>query len=128
MLDDRNSTVSTKQIDGVGVWNRTLNLFGWTVPFSATGVVVTTSLSTLHQPEPPTCQTFHKSTSTAEVLKSSATKQSLMYLSRFGSRNKRRREGRRRKAASANCRSRLPWHGSKKMARSPHDGGHLSAA
>lgn len=30
MLDDRNFTVSTKQIDGVGVWDRTTNIFGWT--------------------------------------------------------------------------------------------------
>lgn len=30
MLDDRDATVSTRQIDGVGVWNRTSNLTGWT--------------------------------------------------------------------------------------------------
>lgn len=30
MLDDRDSTVSTAQIDGVGVWDRTSNVTGWT--------------------------------------------------------------------------------------------------
>jgi hypothetical protein len=30
MLDDRDATVSTRQIDGVGVWDRTSNLTGWT--------------------------------------------------------------------------------------------------
>ncbi|GGL44942.1 alpha/beta hydrolase [Phycicoccus endophyticus] len=30
MLDDRDATVSTAQIDGVGVWDRTSNLTGWT--------------------------------------------------------------------------------------------------
>ncbi|WP_460773250.1 alpha/beta hydrolase [Microbacterium sp. GXF7504] len=30
MLDDRDSTVSTMQIDGVGVWDRGSNLVGWT--------------------------------------------------------------------------------------------------
>lgn len=29
MLDDRDATVSTHQIDGVGVWDRTSNLTGW---------------------------------------------------------------------------------------------------
>jgi acetyl esterase/lipase len=29
MLDDRNETVSSYQIDGVGVWDRTSNLTGW---------------------------------------------------------------------------------------------------
>ncbi|MWB97097.1 alpha/beta hydrolase fold domain-containing protein [Agromyces seonyuensis] len=30
MLDDRDRTVSTQQIDGVGVWDRTSNVTGWT--------------------------------------------------------------------------------------------------
>lgn len=30
MLDDRDETLSTRQIDGVGVWDRTSNLTGWT--------------------------------------------------------------------------------------------------
>lgn len=30
MLDDRDATMSTRQIDGVGVWDRTSNLTGWT--------------------------------------------------------------------------------------------------
>lgn len=30
MLDDRDATVSTRQIDGIGVWDRTSNLTGWT--------------------------------------------------------------------------------------------------
>lgn len=30
MLDDRDATVSTAQIDGIGVWDRTSNLTGWT--------------------------------------------------------------------------------------------------
>lgn len=30
MLDDRDATVSTQQIDGVGVWDRASNLVGWT--------------------------------------------------------------------------------------------------
>jgi acetyl esterase/lipase len=30
MLDDRDETVSTAQIDGIGVWDRTSNLTGWT--------------------------------------------------------------------------------------------------
>jgi acetyl esterase/lipase len=30
MLDDRNETVSSRQIDGTGVWDRSANLFGWT--------------------------------------------------------------------------------------------------
>lgn len=30
MLDDRDATVSTTQIDGVGVWDRTTNSMGWT--------------------------------------------------------------------------------------------------
>lgn len=30
MLDDRNDTVSARQIDGVGVWDRTSNETGWT--------------------------------------------------------------------------------------------------
>jgi acetyl esterase/lipase len=30
MLDDRDATVSTRQIDGVGVWDRTSNVTGWT--------------------------------------------------------------------------------------------------
>ena len=30
MLDDRDDTVSTTQIDGVGVWDRTSNITGWT--------------------------------------------------------------------------------------------------
>ncbi|UOR02770.1 alpha/beta hydrolase [Leucobacter allii] len=30
MIDDRDTTVSTRQIDGVGVWDRTSNLTGWT--------------------------------------------------------------------------------------------------
>lgn len=30
MLDDRDRTVSTRQIDGVGVWDRTSNITGWT--------------------------------------------------------------------------------------------------
>lgn len=29
MLDDRDATVSTRQVDGVGVWDRTSNLTGW---------------------------------------------------------------------------------------------------
>ena len=29
MLDDRNDTVSTRQIDGIGVWDRTSNVTGW---------------------------------------------------------------------------------------------------
>ena len=29
MLDDRDATVSTRQIDGIGVWDRTSNLTGW---------------------------------------------------------------------------------------------------
>ncbi|WP_343871236.1 alpha/beta hydrolase fold domain-containing protein, partial [Agromyces bracchium] len=29
MLDDRDQTISTRQIDGVGVWDRTSNLTGW---------------------------------------------------------------------------------------------------
>lgn len=29
MLDDRDQTVSTRQVDGVGVWDRTSNLTGW---------------------------------------------------------------------------------------------------
>ena len=29
MLDDRDATVSTTQIDGVGVWNREANVTGW---------------------------------------------------------------------------------------------------
>ncbi|WP_223693625.1 alpha/beta hydrolase [Leifsonia poae] len=29
MLDDRDATVSTRQIDGVGVWDRTSNVTGW---------------------------------------------------------------------------------------------------
>lgn len=30
MLDDRDETVSTKQIDGIGVWDRGSNITGWT--------------------------------------------------------------------------------------------------
>ena len=30
MLDDRDETVSTRQVDGVGVWDRTSNRTGWT--------------------------------------------------------------------------------------------------
>jgi acetyl esterase/lipase len=30
MLDDRDSTVSTSQVDGIGVWDRTSNITGWT--------------------------------------------------------------------------------------------------
>ena len=30
MLDDRNETISAQQIDGVGIWDRTSNLTGWT--------------------------------------------------------------------------------------------------
>lgn len=30
MLDDRDATVSTRQIDGVGVWDRASNVTGWT--------------------------------------------------------------------------------------------------
>ncbi|HJQ05491.1 MAG TPA: alpha/beta hydrolase fold domain-containing protein [Nocardioides sp.] len=30
MLDDRDSTTSTRQIDGVGMWDRQSNLLGWT--------------------------------------------------------------------------------------------------
>ncbi|WP_137843756.1 alpha/beta hydrolase [Microbacterium sp. 2FI] len=30
MLDDRDATVSTAQIDGIGVWDRTSNVTGWT--------------------------------------------------------------------------------------------------
>ena len=30
MLDDRNETVSSRQIDGVGIWDRTSNETGWT--------------------------------------------------------------------------------------------------
>ena len=30
MLDDRNDSVSARQIDGVGVWDRTSNDTGWT--------------------------------------------------------------------------------------------------
>ncbi|MDG9724377.1 alpha/beta hydrolase [Streptomyces sp. DH41] len=30
MLDDRNETVSSRQIDGIGVWDRGTNLMGWT--------------------------------------------------------------------------------------------------
>ncbi|MDN3496778.1 alpha/beta hydrolase fold domain-containing protein [Planococcus sp. APC 4015] len=30
MLDDRDETVSTRQIDGVGVWDRASNVVGWT--------------------------------------------------------------------------------------------------
>lgn len=30
MLDDRDATVSTRQIDGVGVWDRASNVVGWT--------------------------------------------------------------------------------------------------
>lgn len=30
MLDDRDATVSTRQYDGVGVWDRTSNITGWT--------------------------------------------------------------------------------------------------
>lgn len=30
MLDDRNDTISSQQIDGVGVWDRASNLMGWT--------------------------------------------------------------------------------------------------
>ena len=30
MLDDRNDSVSAQQIDGIGVWDRTSNLTGWT--------------------------------------------------------------------------------------------------
>ena len=30
MLDDRNSTVSARQIDGVGIWDHTSNATGWT--------------------------------------------------------------------------------------------------
>ncbi|MFJ6532529.1 alpha/beta hydrolase [Microbacterium sp. NPDC091662] len=30
MLDDRDETVSTKQIDGIGVWDRPMNVIGWT--------------------------------------------------------------------------------------------------
>ncbi|MCP2637408.1 alpha/beta hydrolase [Microbacterium sp. HD4P20] len=30
MLDDRDATVSTRQIDGIGVWDRTSNVTGWT--------------------------------------------------------------------------------------------------
>lgn len=30
MLDDRDATMSTRQIDGLGVWDRTSNLTGWT--------------------------------------------------------------------------------------------------
>lgn len=30
MLDDRDATVSSRQIDGVGVWNRASNVTGWT--------------------------------------------------------------------------------------------------
>ncbi|MCK2025793.1 alpha/beta hydrolase [Microbacterium sp. SSW1-47] len=30
MLDDRDATVSTRQIDGIGVWDRGSNLTGWT--------------------------------------------------------------------------------------------------
>jgi acetyl esterase/lipase len=29
MLDDRNQTVSSHQYDGIGIWDRTNNLFGW---------------------------------------------------------------------------------------------------
>lgn len=29
MLDDRDSTVSTQQVDGIGVWDRTSNVTGW---------------------------------------------------------------------------------------------------
>ncbi len=35
MLDDRDATVSTAQIDGVGVWDRTSNLTGWTALLGA---------------------------------------------------------------------------------------------
>ncbi|MET0217468.1 MAG: alpha/beta hydrolase [Burkholderiales bacterium] len=30
MLDDRDSTMSTRQIDGIGIWDRTSNVTGWT--------------------------------------------------------------------------------------------------
>ena len=30
MLDDRNQTVSARQIDGVGIWDHTSNQTGWT--------------------------------------------------------------------------------------------------
>ncbi|OYO08684.1 lipase [Enemella evansiae] len=30
MLDDRNESLSTQQIDGIGVWDRNANLVGWT--------------------------------------------------------------------------------------------------
>ena len=29
MLDDRNATISTQQIDGIGTWDRSSNLLGW---------------------------------------------------------------------------------------------------
>jgi acetyl esterase/lipase len=35
MLDDRNDTVSARQIDGIGVWDRTSNATGWTALLGA---------------------------------------------------------------------------------------------
>lgn len=35
MLDDRNETVSSQQIDGIGVWDRTSNETGWTALLGA---------------------------------------------------------------------------------------------
>ena len=35
MLDDRNETVSARQIDGIGVWDRTSNPTGWTALLGA---------------------------------------------------------------------------------------------
>jgi acetyl esterase/lipase len=30
MLDDRNATVSSRQYDGIGIWDRQQNIWGWT--------------------------------------------------------------------------------------------------
>jgi acetyl esterase/lipase len=35
MLDDRNQTVSSHQYDGIGIWDRTNNLFGWSALLGA---------------------------------------------------------------------------------------------
>ena len=64
MLDDRNDSVSSWQMAGVGVWDRTANETGWG-PCSATWRAPTTSPPTPRRPAPRTCPGCRRPTSTS---------------------------------------------------------------
>lgn len=75
MLDDRDESVSTRQIDGVGVWDRGSNVTGWTALLGDRKGTDDVSIYAAPRGR-PTCPDSRRRSSTAAAPRCSATKTS----------------------------------------------------